>query len=76
MRHENNVNENKVVSYCKTYIRCETIKNNKKLFSVMSNVKTYHFKIDFQKPDQHTGGQWLIHGTKRRKENQLHQCDR
>ena len=30
-----------------------------------------HFKLDFQKVDQHTGGKWLIHGIKRRKDNQL-----
>ena len=30
------------------------------------------FKIDFQKvDDQHSGGKWLIHDTKRRKDNQL-----
>ena len=29
------------------------------------------FKLDFQKVDQHTGGKWLIHGTKRPKDNQL-----
>ena len=34
----------------------------------MSNLQTYYFTIDFQKVDQHTGGKWLIHGTKRRKE--------
>ena len=46
--------------------------NNKKLFSLMWNLQTYyHFKLDFQKVDQHTGGKWLIHGTKRRKDNQL-----
>ena len=38
----------------------------------MSNLQThYHFKLDFQKVDQHTGGKWLIHGTKRRNDNQL-----
>ena len=38
----------------------------------MSNLQTYyHFKLDFQKVDQHTGGKWLIHGTKHRKDNQL-----
>ena len=38
----------------------------------MSNLQTYyHFKLNFQKVDQHTGGKWLIHGTKRRKDNQL-----
>ena len=29
------------------------------------------FKIDFQQVDQHAGGKWLIHDTKRRKDNQL-----
>ena len=29
------------------------------------------FKIDSQKLDQHAGGNWLIHDTKRRKDNQL-----
>ena len=29
------------------------------------------FKFDFQKVDQHAGGEWLIHDTKRRKDNQL-----
>ena len=29
------------------------------------------FKNDFQKVDQHAGGKWLIHDTKRRKNNQL-----
>ena len=38
----------------------------------MSNLQTYyHFKQDFQKVEQHTGGKWLIRGTKRRKDNQL-----
>ena len=37
----------------------------------MSNLQTYYFKLDFQKVDQHTGGKWLIHGTKRCKDNQL-----
>ena len=38
----------------------------------MSNLQIcYHFKPDFQKVYQHTGGKWLNNGTKRRKENQL-----
>ena len=38
----------------------------------MSNLQTYNqFKLDFQKVDQHTGGKWLIHGTKRHKDIQL-----
>ena len=41
----------------------------KNLFSIMSNLQThYHFKLDFQKVDQHTGGKWLIHGTKYHKD--------
>ena len=28
-------------------------------------------KLDFQKVEQHTGGKWLIHDIKRRKDNQL-----
>ena len=45
----------------------------KKMFSLMSNLQTYYlFKLDFQKKvDRHTGGKWLIHGTRRRKDNQL-----
>ena len=42
----------------------------------MSNLQTYyHFKLDFQKVDQHTGGKWLIHVTKRRVDNQLQSPD-
>ena len=38
----------------------------------MSNLQTYyHFKLDLQKVDQHTGGKWLIHG----KDNQLHSLE-
>ena len=42
------------------------------MFSLLSNLQThYHFKLDFQKVDQHTGGKGFIHGTTRRKDNQL-----
>ena len=42
------------------------------MFSLMSTLQTYyHFKLDFQKVDQHSGGKWLMHGTKRCKDNQL-----
>ena len=39
----------------------------------MAHLQIYnHFKLDFQKVDQHTGGKWLfIHCTKHRKENQF-----
>ena len=49
--------------------------NKKKLFSFLSNLKTYHVKLDFQKVDQHTGGKRLIRGTKRHKDNQLHSLE-
>ena len=36
----------------------------------MSNLQIhYHFKLDFQKVDQHTGDQWLNHDTKRHKDS-------
>ena len=51
-------------------------KKQQKSVSLMSNLQTYyHFKLDFQKVDQHTGGKWLIHGTKCRKDNQLQSYD-
>ena len=38
----------------------------------MSHLRIYyHFRLDLHKVDQHKGGMWLIHGTKRRKDNQL-----
>ena len=38
----------------------------------MSNLQTYyHFQLDFQKMDQHTGAKCLIDGTKCRNDNQL-----
>ena len=47
--------------------------NNKKKivfhYNKITKLTYYHFQLDFQKVDQHTGGKWLIHGTKRRKNN-------
>ena len=38
----------------------------------MSNLQNYyHFKLDFQKVDPHTGGKRLVQGIKRHKDNQL-----
>ena len=40
--------------------------------SIMSNLQpNCCLEFDFQKVDQHAGGKWLIHDTKRRKDNQL-----
>ena len=42
------------------------------LLSIGSPLQThYYFKLDFHEVDQHTEGKWLIHGTKRHKDNQL-----
>ena len=60
----------------KTYIIAyvKTPKKNWKDFIihyVKSTAQLFLKKIDFQKMDQHAGGRWLIHDTKRRKDNQL-----
>ena len=40
----------------------------KTLLFIMSKSPTpFHFKLDFQKVDQRTGGKWLINGTKHHK---------
>ena len=40
--------------------------NNKKMFSIMSNLQTnYQVILDLKNVEQHTRGKWLIHGTKR-----------
>ena len=45
---------------------------NEDLQSIMSNLQpNCCLKVDFQKVDKCTGDKWLIHDTKRRKENQL-----
>ena len=50
---------------------CQNTKKWRQLF-IMSNLQpNCCLKIDFQKVDQHAGGKWLIHNTKRRKDNQL-----
>ena len=47
-------------------------KKNEIILSIMSNLQpNCCLKVDFQKVDQHAGGKWLIHDTKRRKDNQL-----
>ena len=50
---------------------CRNTKNED-ILSSMSNLQpNWCLKIDFQKVHQHAGGKWLIHDTKRRKDNQL-----
>ena len=45
--------------------------NNKKNVFPYDLQIYYHLTLDFQKVDHHTRGKWLIHDTKRRKDNQL-----
>ena len=46
-------------------------KNEDKLSIISNQQPNYCLKMDFQKVDQRAGGKWLIHDTKRRKDNQL-----
>ena len=58
----------------KTYIIAyvKNIQKNEDILSSMSNLQpSWCLQIGFQKVDQHAGGKWLIHDTKRRKDNQL-----
>ena len=43
----------------------------KKIYYPLCQQPNCCLKIDFQKVDQHAGGKWLIHDSKRRKDNQL-----
>ena len=59
-----------IKTYIIAYVKTHT--HTKKLLSIMSNLQpNCCLKFDFQKVDQHAGGKWLIHDTKRRKDNQL-----
>ena len=70
---KNKVNENKVL-YCQAK-RYQTIKNKTKPNKCFLLCQTYRPTIILnyisKKVAQHTGGKWLIYGTKRRKDNQL-----
>ena len=51
---------------------CQNTKTKKDSLSIMSNLQpNCCLEFDFQKVDQHAGGKWFIHDTKRRKDNQL-----
>ena len=56
----------------KTYIIAYIKTQKKDILSIMSNLQpNCCLKFDFQKVDQHAGGKWVIHDTKRRKDNRL-----
>ena len=62
-----------MIWFIKTYIIAYVkIQKDEDILSIMWNLQPYWcLKFDFQKVDQHAGGKWLIHDTKRRKDNQL-----
>ena len=52
-------------------------KKNEDILSIMSNLQpNCSLKVNFQKVDQHARGKWLIHDTKRRKDNRLQSLKR
>ena len=56
------------------YAYTNLIKNNEKVilrYAKFTLQTYYHFELDFQKVNQHTGGKRLIHGTKNHKDTQL-----
>ena len=57
----------------KTYtIAYVEIQKSEDILSIMSNLQpNCCLKVDCPKVDQHAWGKWLIHDTKRRKDNQL-----
>ena len=61
------------MTWCiKTWLHMSKHKKKIDSLSIMSNLQpNCCLKFDFQKVDQHAGGKWLIHDTKRRKDNQL-----
>ena len=62
-----------MIWYVKTYIIAyvKIQKNWRYTIHYVKLTAQQLFKVDFQKVDQHSGGKWLIHDTKRRKDNQL-----
>ena len=50
---------------------CQNTKKNKIHYPLCQTYSNCCLKFDFQKVEQHAGGKWLIHDTKRRKDNQL-----
>ena len=61
-----------IKTYIITYVKTQKNKIHYQLCQTYSNLQpNCCLKFDFQKVDQHAGGKWLIHDTKRRKDNQL-----
>ena len=59
----------RIKTYIIAYVK---IQKNEDILSIISNLQPNScLKVDFQKVDQHAGAKWLIHNTKRHKDNQL-----
>ena len=76
LKRENKVNQIRYHYILKHYDTCKYICTNmfktmKKVFHCVKLTKPLSLKTRFPKMDQHTGGKWLIHGTKHRKDNRL-----
>ena len=57
-----------IMTYIIVYVKTQKNKIHNPFFNPQPNCC---LEFDFQKVDQHAGGKWLIHDTKRRKDNQL-----
>ena len=58
-----------IKTYTIAYVKIQKFED---ILSIMWNLQpNCCLKVDFQKVDQHAGGKWLIHNTKRDKDNQL-----
>ena len=61
------VNGNKALWGIKVYVK----KSTKECVLYYCKLINYHFKLDFQKVDQQSGGKWLIHSIEHLQDNQL-----
>ena len=57
------------------YIYVNWIKGNKKCPSMSTLQSNFWLNLDIRNVDQHTGGNWLIHGTDHRKGDQSQSLD-
>ena len=55
-----------IKTYIMAYVKTQ---KNKIYYPLYQSTAQLLFKIRFPKVDQHAGGKWLIHDTKRRKDN-------
>ena len=66
-----NIRQAKIYHHTWGALRSEIIKKKVVFLYLKLTDIYYHLKVYFPKVDQHREGKWFIHGTKRRKDNQL-----